>query len=1534
MQLTIIKKNKLNTYNLPETVIGSQWITDFENGKKLNLLNVEAENNKWKLISNDDTYVINNDGIMVPYVELKEYSLYLIRNNYKNENYYLYCSPIYDNTFRELGISELNKIRVGSKQNNDVCYKLGGIPDLAFDIQKAGNQYILNIMDTRTSVYVNKKRVNQNIKIKYGDIIFMYGLKIILMRKNGVDYLLVNNPNNNLEFNANYVNVVPVQDEFIEDNLELNDETLNNDINYFYRTPHFYGILEKYNLNIDSPPTKKEEDKTPAILTIGPMLTMSMTSVVMLMSTISSVQKGERDASSATTSIIMCITMLVSSLLWPILTRAYQKFSDKMYERKRQKKYKKYIKNKENEIEEELVKQKNTLINNNFNITDCQNVILTHDERLWQRRITDEDFLTIPVGFGNLPMQIDIKYPEEHFSLTEDNLLDIVHELGKKERVLTDVPITFSFYKNIATGIVGNSVINKEFIDRIILQMMSNYSYDELKLVTFTTVDNESEWEYLKTLPHSWSNDKSLRYFGSSNDDYREIIYVLEKIFNERKQNNNNNNEKMEPHYVIITDSIKSINSYDFIKNIMQNESNLGFSIIMLVDKLSALPNECKNFIEVDKDNCSIFSSIVNNNKKTEFKIDNSPIDDIYECSKELANIPIIIKTNAELGLPDVIHFLEMYQVGKIDQLNSLERWKKSNPILSLQAPIGVGKSGELITLDLHEKYHGPHGLIAGTTGSGKSEFIITYILSLAVNYHPYEVQIILIDYKGGSLAGSFSNDNYQLPHLAGTITNLDGNELNRSLASIESEIKRRQRRFNEARQISGESTMDIYKYQKLWRESRLKDMEPIAHLFIISDEFAELKEQQPEFMEKLISTARVGRSLGVHLILATQKPGGVVDPQIWSNTRFRVCLKVQDTGDSQEVIKKPDAAYLKKTGRFYLQVGTDEIYTLGQSAWAGGQYYPNTTFKKGNDVSINLINNIGFITTTKELEVQEQIESQGEELPNIVKYLYDIAKNEKINIKKLWLDKIPENIYIDNLKEKYNFIKQDFNINPVIGEYDDPSTQNQYVLTVPFSKLGNSIIYGITGSGKEDFINSLLYSCMTSYKVEELNFYIMDFGSETMKIYENSNYCGGVSLLNDTEKTINLFKMIDEELNERKKLFSQFGGSYQSYIESGHRDKPNMLIIINNYEAFTENHEDLTEYLGQLTREAYKYGIYFIITATNTTSVRLKVRNNFQLLYALQQNNDDDFSDILGSCRGKTPSKNKGRGLFKRDSIYEFQTAKITKENPIKYLTEFIKTQNKEEIKAKMIPVMPEAVDYQYVKNDLDYNNIIVGVNKNTLLLEKYNIIKNAINIISSYDLDSLYNFTNVLINQINYFSNYYQLYFINASDITFNNYEIKLQYTSNFNEIIDSLDGYINKIYNKYEESNFDNNMFKNSKKIVLTIYGMSSFINKLNTESIKKFESVISKGSQMGIISVFIIDENDLLKQFAYEDWFKFGADTSKGIWIGSGIVDQSIIKLNKIEREDREEITNEFGFVISKGKAHRVKLVSEFKKNEVK
>ena len=276
-------------------------------------------------------------------------------------------------------------------------------------------------------------------------------------------------------------------------------------------------------------------------------------------------------------------------------------------------------------------------------------------------------------------------------------------------------------------------------------------------------------------------------------------------------------------------------------------------------------------------------------------------------------------------GLPAGITFLELYRVQEPKELHAAWNWRKNRAGEHIRARIGVNESGAAEILDLHEKYHGPHGLIAGMTGSGKSELLQTLILSLAVGYSPREVCFLLIDYKGGGMSGLFDG----LPHLAGQISNLSGSMVQRALLSIRSECRRRQRLLKEA----GCNHIDQYS------ASAASGKEAMPHVFIIVDEFAELKQEVPEFLGGLISTARIGRSLGIHLILATQKPGGTIDENIRSNTRFTLCLRVQDRLDSMEVLGKPDAAYFRQPGRCCLQVGAGELSEVIQTGWSSAPF-------------------------------------------------------------------------------------------------------------------------------------------------------------------------------------------------------------------------------------------------------------------------------------------------------------------------------------------------------------------------------------------------------------------------------------------------------------------------------------------------------------------------------------------------------------------------------------------------------------------
>lgn len=810
-------------------------------------------------------------------------------------------------------------------------------------------------------------------------------------------------------------------------------------------------------------------------------------------------------------------------------------------------------------------------------------------------------------------------------------------------------------------------------------------------------------------------------------------------------------------------------------------------------------------------------------------------------------------------------------------------------------------------------------GLIAGTTGSGKSEFIMTYILSLAVNYNPDDVAFVLIDYKGGGLAGAFKKGNIKLPHLVGTITNIDTVGLQRSLTSIQSELRRRQTAFNEVRNKTNEGTIDIYKYQRLYHEGIVE--EPIPHLLIICDEFAELKTQQGDFMEELIRVARIGRSLGIHLILATQKPAGVVNDQIRSNSKFGISLKVQDAADSKDVIKRTDAANLKQAGQFYLQVGNDEYFVLGQSAWAGAQYFPTDIVKKKVDTSISFISGIGKITKEIDSSAKEIVKSSGEQLTNVVRYLNDLAKSENIKTNQLWLDAIPETIYLQELRKRYHVKTETNNINPVIGEYDDPYNQRQDILTLPLSNAGNVIIYGSADSGKESLLSTIICDIMTTHTSEEVQMYLLDFGTESLKAFQESPHVGDVVYINDTEKINRFFGMMQKEMKERKMILSDYSGDYELYIKTSDKPMPEILVVLNNYEAFDENYSrEYEDTFLIMTREAIKYGIRFILTASAPSAIRYRLGQNFKQKIALQLNSDDDYMNVIDEVKKKRPSNIFGRGLIKLDDIYEFQSAKICEaENWNEYIKEAIqKLQEINEVKAKRIPILPETVTFDDVRSGLvDLTSVPLGIAKNSLNISTYDFTKNFMSIICAKDIEQVAKFANNIGEEIKELKNV-------KTEIIDGEAKTLPNYNENCNSIVEAID---KEYEDMIDETNKDKDKNK-GKYSVNIIIGIDKFIKSI-TDQGKDFIITLKKATKVKNHIFIIADSISNIKNHEYDEWYEKCVKLDNGVWVGNGISDQYLFKTDKMDTKMINNCGIDFGYVIYKEKAILTKLL-EMKK----
>lgn len=1531
MKVSLLQNKKMITIALPKTVSGQYWLEDIDaNENNGRIVSIEANNGNWYLKSNRYIRVLDSNGAGADNIILEENYFYRLLSVKTHEDMFIFTEP--DTTdrliFKKYATQAKINLTIGRDDKNSIVYKNSFVSSrhatLSFD---GVDSWTISDEDSTNGTYINNEKL-QGTKLLYpGDVVNILGLKIIIGNK----FFAINNPDNNVRVSTQYLVAVKKQE------IKTSDSTksYSSPVRSYYRPPKFKRGLTTFKLKVDAPPAKIKDDEMPIAFVLGPSMTMGLASIFTAMSAIVnyfSQDPFERKFITILPTIAMAVGMLAGTVLWPILSKNNEKKRKIKKEQFRKEKYLEYLNACRQEIQNNCNEQRNILIENNPLISQVATEKTFWEHDLWSREYSDADFLEIRVGQGNIPMDCELSFPQKAFSLEDDDLKTEVERMATEDYSINNVPITHSLKYTKATGIVcKNRKLLFDFVNNILLQISMYQSYDEAKIVLITNTQDESNYQFTKWIPHLWNDDKSIRFIASTQEELKELSIELDKIIDERLDAEEKSEDLIPPHYIIVITNKELSYKCNFVKKILENDKNVGFSLLFAFNELKSLPKECTAVLELTDNVSTIYYKDSITGEKQVFNTELVSQEEALSIAKELSNIELDLNTS-NFTLPSMLTFLDMFGVSKIEHLNALTRWNENNPVVSLKTPVGVDTNGDSFILDLHEKFHGPHGLIAGMTGSGKSEFIISYILSLAVNYHPNEVAFILIDYKGGGLTGAFEGDGYKLPHLAGTITNLDGSSIKRSLVSIQSELRSRQASFNEARRIANEGTMDIYKYQQLYRNGVVD--KPIPHLFIISDEFAELKAQQPDFMEQLISTARIGRSLGVHLILATQKPSGVVDDQIWSNSRFRVCLKVQDKGDSMDMIKRADAAEIAQTGRFYLQVGFNELFELGQSAWSGAPYVPkDNEFDDKEIKEICLLDNLGRTVHSIKLgQEDEQTESNLRQIVEVNKYIFDLAKRENAFAKQLWLPPIPAKIYSDYLVEKYSYKKEALpNLVSVVGEYDDPENQKQDIQTINFEKNGNVVVYGSTGSGKGQFLMTVIHSLLKDYDAKELNVYILDFGSETLKSFIKAPQVADVILSTESEKLKNFFKLILKELSNRKKLFSDFGGTYSNYLRLSNKSLQSILIVINNYAAFIETYEEYEDIILQILREGNRYGVYFLVSATNFNEIKFRVNQNFNKQFVLQLNDNSDYSIIVGPTNGLYPAKITGRGLVKDedDNLYEFQTAcAFESEDTVKEIDEFCNNLSSEsEIFAENIPVLPEVVNADYVVNsgcELSFKKFVVGIDYNTMKVKEFNFRKNSILLVSGLDKEELVPFalqSSLLASQINNAN----VYVFDTTGYVDEQPNILL-ISSNFEHEFEKIYRIVVNRHNDLKD--FDGKYPSNYDltDIYCVVIGLADMISSFSNEFSSKVSELFKRINPAYRVHMVICDSPMGVSKYSFEDWYKQQV-SGDGIWIGDGIGDQFTLNITKRNKDMNRDIDNKYGFIIEHGKVSFTKLLNE-------
>ena len=1011
---------------------------------------------------------------------------------------------------------------------------------------------------------------------------------------------------------------------------------------------------------------------------------------------------------------------------------------------------------------------------------------LRSESRLWQRSPDDVDFGVIRIGEGTLPSTVIFKRQQSGRSNSE--LSRAAEKLANDSKFVSDIPVILKLInqrksltddvaeyddaeKTIANAptahAIGIAGADSATVYRYIRTVLSDYAAfhdpDDAKL--YLIAHTEENWSWLQDLSHCQADEQSTHlYFTSKLEEPTEkapprfdedeadgldnFTEQIRRILSQRKiraqsqeqeQGQNDLNDSTLPFLLVVVDlldageaeddtSLSRLRADAAISILLEEGDKLGAAIIYLVRSRRQIPDGCQAIIEVEE--TSILANIegAQDNKKVVYRYAatgiNAPksvgraeqlqLSEINELVNRLNTIELYEKYGA--GLTKSVPFLSFMGYDDLSELiaETKEKWFYSvqhEHAGWLGAKFAVVLGNKPRRLRFSADQDGVHGMIAGSTGSGKSEMLISMLLSMAVTYSPETLNFVLVDYKGGTAFNEFK----KLPHCVDVITNLGIEGVQRMFTAIDAELKRRQA-LNVAT-----NTANIVEYRKAGKH--LNGGQPYPYLFIIIDEFSEMISANPDFRFQLESITRTGRAQGVSLLLAAQRPTGITD-QMRSNIKFRICLRVETTGESREMLRRDAAAFLPPDipGRGYLQVGNDELEMV-QVAYAGEKY------------AVEAINDEQSENSNTEPEEQLYVE-----LPlyqALIDQLYAAAQEEKVATQYApWPDFLPTKLHLDNIllsseeinsAEVVNHHQKEepitakryllngkflthgqeltgtIHLNPAfedwmqgdenhpaggwienpdwrnyamqapIGLIDDPQIGKQYPL-VWHVRSGHAVIFSAPGWGKTTFMRTLAVSLAALYSPRHLHMYLLDLGGRNLGVLHRLPQVGAVISPYDdgySEQVQQLLRDVIEEADKRKLLLEKSGESTVYTYNANNQDEPLpiIVILIDNFtefkEAFGEPRDNVDSLLDKLTRfmrQSRDYGIHFAFTASQPGEFSSQLYNQCTERFVLKMTDPATYREIVGNVAvtiGDVP----GRGYIQQNNRgLTMQIAELTK--------------------------------------------------------------------------------------------------------------------------------------------------------------------------------------------------------------------------------------------------------------------------------
>ncbi len=1100
-----------------------------------------------------------------------------------------YAEELCANALRFHGYALVGIVHIGRSSTQELCLKSAGISLCHALLQAKDTEWELVDQASTNGCYVNGDRITRHTVVP-GDVIYLGNVMLLM----GKDSIFV--PEQIADTRLSEISYCKTVIEEKEAGTAI------------CLTPE---PVQKLTMEIELPLAKGTQENLPAIFVLGPSITMGLSSTAMGLFSFWLAAERKQDLLSVVPTLLMSLSMALGTILWPLLSKRYERKQQRRKEEKRCYVYSCYLLEVKQRIQQAMQEETAYLQHWYPPVSKlCVDFLAQKPYRL--RCVNHADWLHVVLGQGSCPAGIDLQIPHVS-SMTQDVLLDKLHGLQAGQFRLENVPIVADLRECQSLCLEGERSVCIDTLLNILLQLVIQQPEKETRICI--------------------AADKALIS--------REKLFCLPHLFVDRQR-------------LLVWDETSAGRCRRLLEAVVDDEGIKDVIVCILepclTDSLQLPAHEKIHQLR--------WSDTLNNAADLQLQINGRSvrwpqrhadftIDTCTERQRRAAFVQRSAYPKDSARGKKMLSFLKLFHCHSVEELQIASRYQGSDAAKSLRVIIGQSADGGELYLDAHEHSHGPHGLLAGMTGSGKSECLLTYLLSLAVTFSCQDVSFLLIDFKGGTMANALA----KLPHTAGIITNLDKGILMRCMCAIEGELTRRQQQLADTGERYGISSMDIDKYMQLRKQH--PSLTAMPHLFLVADEFAELKQLFPAVLDHLRQCARIGRSLGIHLLLATQKPFGVVDEQIWSNARFRLCLKVADRNDSMDMLKKDSAVHLQHPGQLFLQVGHDEVFVQGQSAWTQAPYDP--CGKEASDLYLSYYDSDGNM---QDLPMAGGTVAKTE-LEAVCDALCAISTERAAP---LWMPPLKPNLQQEELPAKETAL--------TLGLLDDLAHQQQIPFSMSVWDGRNLAVCGMVGSGKSMFVETLIQSCLV--KSENI-LYLFDFDKPLFMKYAQYQQVAAVFQREDAEGIQSFFSFMRRMIKQRRAQRSEQG----------------ILCILHNYEVFHELYQELEEELLYLLREGKKYGIVCCITTAVLQQIPMRIQACLEDWYALQCAQHEDYSYLFSCEQSCIPLTQPGCGLMKyNDTLCMFQIAVYRKEA-------WMKASRSQTPPAYAVPRMPAHVSH-----------------------------------------------------------------------------------------------------------------------------------------------------------------------------------------------------------------------------------------------